>query len=128
MKQKTLSLTTDDTVTPDINDEQLLIYLRRQRSLRIVAIRSQLNRELASLSKIRPLAFATVCQGESAAAAQMGISQRRLRRTRTEVPVEFERQVLREFPSTASDRSAGWAGDQWNEMSRLGNKTKAGAT
>ena len=26
----------------------------------------------------------------------------------------------------ATDRSDGWAGDQWNEVSQLGNKTKAG--
>lgn len=126
MKQKTLSLTTDYTVPLDIISEQLLTYRRRECRLRIVAIRSQLNRALASLSKVGPLAVATFCRGESAAAAEMWISRRQRRKARTEVCVECECRGLREFLSTDSDRSDWWVENQWNKVSQCQNRTKAG--
>ena len=108
---------TRSTISLDTDNEQLLIDRRQQRSWRIVALRTQLNRVLASLSEIQRLAFDTAGQGETAAAAEIGISRRQLKKVRSEVRVELERRGLREFLSNGSDRSEGWAGNQWNEVS-----------
>ena len=112
---------TRSTVSLNTDNEQLLIDRRQQSGWRILALRSQLDRVLASLSKVQRLAVATACQGETAAAAAMGISRRQLRKVRSEVRVELERRGLREFLSTAGDGSDEWVGNQWNEVSPCWN-------
>ena len=108
-------------VSLDTDNEQLLIDRRQQRSGRIVALRNQLNRVLSSLSEIQQLAVATACQGETAAAAEMGISRRQLRKVRSEVRAELERRGLREYLSNGSE---GWSGNQWHEVSPMSELNK----
>lgn len=105
---------TRSTVSLDTDNEQLLIDHRQQGGWRILALRSQFHRVLASLSKVQQLAVATACHGETTAAAEMGISRRQLRKVRSEVRMELERRGLREFLSNGNE---GWAGNQWNEVS-----------